>query len=131
VRSHDALIVLNAFDRKTGVVGHHIPHTRLKHHTVMLPQMPTKRRLALTGYPLQNDAMDLFYLLQWVCPALNLGTAREFDQNYATPIRNGVEPLATNDDMTKAAEALRDMQQVVQGAVHRSVLVSTCLNASH
>ena len=68
------------------------------HYTVsvLLNQMRTERRIALTGSPLMNNLFEYHTMVNWVKP-LFLGTRKEYKKRYIDPIKNG-----ENMDSTKA-----------------------------
>jgi superfamily II DNA or RNA helicase len=50
-----------------------------------------RRRLVLTGTPLENSVLDLWSLYDFLLPGY-LGTAAEFRERYETPLARGPEP---------------------------------------
>uniref|UniRef100_A0A7S1X3P6 Uncharacterized protein n=1 Tax=Tetraselmis chuii TaxID=63592 RepID=A0A7S1X3P6_9CHLO len=60
--------------------------TSNKHKAIQL--IKTKRRLALTGYPLQNNLNEYYVMICWVRPDY-LGDPEEFRKEFAEPINNG------------------------------------------
>lgn len=58
-----------------------------------MQQVSTPRRLALTGYPLQNNLEEYFAMISWAQPDL-LGTQQQFRAEFATIIRKGGWKLA-------------------------------------
>ena len=48
----------------------------------------TKRRIALTGYPLQNNLDEYYTMVRW-CNGDILGTKEHFHDTFAKPIKEG------------------------------------------
>jgi DNA repair and recombination RAD54-like protein len=52
-----------------------------------LASSPCRRRLVLTGTPIQNNLMELFAVVDFACPGY-LGTINEFRETFMNPIEN-------------------------------------------
>lgn len=53
-----------------------------------ITKIHTRRRIILTGTPVQNNLNEYYAMVDWIKPAL-LGTVREFNNLYANPIKDG------------------------------------------
>lgn len=64
-----------------------------------ITQIETKRRIILTGTPVQNNLNEYYAMVDWIKPAL-LGTVKEFNNLYANPIKDG-QHIDSNNGMIK------------------------------
>uniref|UniRef100_A0A336LHX0 CSON014418 protein n=1 Tax=Culicoides sonorensis TaxID=179676 RepID=A0A336LHX0_CULSO len=67
--------------------GHRIKNSHAS-ISVALKQIKSKRRIVLTGYPLQNNLMEYWCMVDFVRPNY-LGTKTEFSNMFERPIQNG------------------------------------------
>ncbi|CDH48267.1 dna repair and recombination protein rad54 [Lichtheimia corymbifera JMRC:FSU:9682] len=74
---------------------------RLKNGTSLLFQelnsLPVRRRVILSGTPIQNDLSEYYSLFDFANPGL-LGTPSEFRRNFETPILRGRDADATEKE---------------------------------
>jgi DNA repair and recombination protein RAD54 and RAD54-like protein len=78
--------------------------------------LQTKRRVLLSGTPIQNDLTEYYSLVHFVNPGM-LGTRIEFHKQYEGAILRGREANSTDKEREKAAERLKEL----------NLLVSKCL----
>lgn len=67
--------------------GHRIKNSNAE-ISVALNEIRSKRRIVLTGYPLQNNLMEYWCMVNFVSPNF-LGSKIEFSDIFETPILNG------------------------------------------
>ncbi|XP_027053891.1 DNA repair and recombination protein RAD54B-like [Pocillopora damicornis] len=89
--------------------AHRLKNTSIKTAT-MISGLKTKRRILLTGTPVQNDLKE-FHSLVDVCNPGILGTQSSFRRLYEEPIVRGQQPDASSEEkllgQTRAAELNR------------------------
>jgi DNA repair and recombination RAD54-like protein len=95
--------------------------------SMALASLPVKRRVLLTGTPMQNDLEEFFAMVDFTNPGI-LGTQEDFRKNTLYPILRGREPDATE----KQKQRMMDIQQEMSTTVNDFILrrVNT-LNAQH
>ena len=83
----------------------------------------TKRKLLLTGTPLQNHLMEYFTMLALISPSLF--EEAQFRIDYAHIIDKGAMADANDEDITAAKTKIKVFGLLTDGIVHRrSVAVS-------
>ncbi|XP_076321945.1 DNA repair and recombination protein RAD54-like okr [Tachypleus tridentatus] len=83
-----------------------------------LNKLNAKRRVLLSGTPIQNDLLEYFSLLHFVNQGI-LGTARDFKRKYETPILCGRDAAATDKDHEKGKEKLEELISIVNRCMIR------------
>ncbi|XP_076069570.1 DNA repair and recombination protein RAD54-like okr isoform X2 [Oratosquilla oratoria] len=78
----------------------------------------TKRRVLLSGTPIQNDLLEYFSLIHFVNAGL-LGTAQEFRKKYENPILRGRDADASTKDHETGKERLEELINVVNRCIIR------------
>lgn len=78
----------------------------------------SKRRVLLSGTPIQNDLLEYFSLVQFVCPGL-LGNSNEFRKRFENPILKGRDADATDDDHKRGQERLEELIALVNRCMIR------------
>ncbi|XP_063696815.1 DNA repair and recombination protein RAD54-like [Culicoides brevitarsis] len=80
--------------------------------------LQTKRRVLLSGTPIQNDLTEYFSLLNFVNPGM-LGTTQEFKRKYENPILRGQDANSTDSEREKANERLQELTALVDKCMIR------------
>jgi len=92
-----------------------------------LNSLPVRRRVLLTGTPMQNDLQEFFAMVDFTNPGV-LGTQEEFRKNLLFPVLRGREPDATERQRNKMMEVQKNMSNIVDEFILRRV---NTLNAQH
>lgn len=80
--------------------------------------MKAKRRVLLSGTPIQNDLLEYFSLVHFVNGDL-LGSAEEFRKRFERPIIKGRDAAASDADQKIGNEKLTEMAQIVNACIIR------------
>lgn len=70
--------------------GHEIKNIRSRRAKALM-KIKTKKRVALTGYPLQNRLIEYYTMVNWIQKGL-LYTEADFKENFVAPITAGRTP---------------------------------------
>eukprot|EP00438_Fugacium_kawagutii_P013454 Skav225995 [mRNA] locus=scaffold4003:235385:242348:+ [translate_table: standard] len=71
--------------------------------TKCISALPAKRRLLISGTPIQNSLEEFFTLVSLANPGV-FGELHEFRKRFANPILRGREPTATAEERAKAED---------------------------
>ncbi|KAL1801897.1 hypothetical protein ACET3Z_030544 [Daucus carota] len=83
-----------------------------------LAAVPCKRRILLSGTPMQNDLEEFYAMVNFTNPGI-LGDASYFRRYYQTPIICGREPSATEDEKTLGIERSAELSAKVNQFILR------------
>ncbi|OQV22475.1 Helicase ARIP4 [Hypsibius exemplaris] len=84
--------------------------------TKVLKKVKTRRRIILTGYPLQNNLMEYWCMIDFVRPFL-LGNEAEFSNLFKNPIENG----QCKDSTERDRKVMRQRTYILQRTLCRIV----------
>ncbi|CAK8689451.1 unnamed protein product [Clavelina lepadiformis] len=97
--------------------GHRIKNSHAS-ISQMLKNVRTKRRIVLTGYPLQNNLMEYWCMVDFVRPNF-LGTKQEFSNMFERPILNGQCADSTESDVRLMRFRSHVLHSLLKGFVQR------------
>jgi DNA repair and recombination RAD54-like protein len=83
-----------------------------------LNSLNAKRRVILSGTPIQNDLTEYFALLSFAIPGV-LGTESEFRKNFENPILKGRDALASEKDREVGEQKLSELLQIANKFIIR------------
>lgn len=83
-----------------------------------LMALQTKRRVLLSGTPIQNDLTEYYSLVHFVNPGM-LGTSQEFKRHYENAILRGQDAHSTDKEREKANERLVELTALVNKCMIR------------
>lgn len=92
-----------------------------------LNSLPVRRRVLLTGTPMQNDLEEFYAMVDFTNPGI-LGTQEEFRRKTLYPILRGREPDASEKQKARMTELQQEMSSTVNNFILRRV---NTLNAQH
>uniref|UniRef100_A0A1B0GII3 DNA repair and recombination protein RAD54-like n=1 Tax=Lutzomyia longipalpis TaxID=7200 RepID=A0A1B0GII3_LUTLO len=84
----------------------------------LLRQMDCRRRIILTGTPIQNDLHEFFCLVDFVQPEL-LGTYAEYRARYEGPIVKSQAPSASSTFRALGQEKVRELNEITEKIILR------------
>ncbi|XP_018577757.1 transcriptional regulator ATRX [Anoplophora glabripennis] len=86
--------------------------------TLALNKIRTKRRIVLTGTPLQNNLLEYYYMVNFVKPNL-LGNMKEYKTNFVNPITNGQYEDSTSEDIKLMMKRTHVLHKLLKKTIQR------------
>jgi len=83
-----------------------------------LKSLKCRRRICLTGYPLQNNLLEYWCMVDFVKPGY-LRDQKQFQHNFLEPINRGLDPEAEASEITMAKKKLCVLIEKLKPLVHR------------
>ncbi|ETI19661.1 hypothetical protein G647_08673 [Cladophialophora carrionii CBS 160.54] len=83
-----------------------------------IESLNTKRRVILSGTPIQNDLGEFFSMVNFVNDGV-LGSPKGFIRDYEKPIMRSRQPDATADEIERGQEASEDMSRITSPFILR------------
>lgn len=80
--------------------------------------LKAKRRILLSGTPIQNDLLEYFSLVHFVNEGL-LGSSTEFRKKFENPILRGQDACATPKEREIAIKCLEELSTIVNRCLIR------------
>ncbi|KAJ3136146.1 hypothetical protein HK100_002072 [Physocladia obscura] len=97
--------------------GHRLKNADSQTYT-SLNGLNAKRRVILTGTPVQNDLVEYYSLLSFAIPNI-LGTEQDFRKNFENPIQRGRDSEASELDRQKGDEKLKELLTIANKFIIR------------
>ncbi|CAH1986403.1 unnamed protein product [Acanthoscelides obtectus] len=86
--------------------------------SIAMNRIRTKRRIVLTGTPLQNNLKEYWCMVQFIKPNL-LGTYKEYLNRFVNPITNGQYTDSTQHDIVIMRKRSHVLHKLLDGVVQR------------
>jgi DNA repair and recombination RAD54-like protein len=93
-----------------------------------LNSLPVRRRILLTGTPMQNNLEEFFAMVDFTNPGVLAPSSEDFRKRMLAPILRGREPDASDAQKRKMMQIQNDMSSIVNDFILRRV---NTLNAQH
>lgn len=97
--------------------GHRLKNNNIK-AAVLLNQIDCKRRIILTGTPIQNDLQEFHSLIEFVNPGL-LGTYAEYKIKYENHILKSQQPGVDNELRELGESRAKELNEIIASFVLR------------
>lgn len=83
-----------------------------------ITKISTRRRIILTGTPIQNNLGEYYAMVHWIKPCY-LGDIKEFNNLYANPIKEGQHKDSTSSEIKKMKQKCFVLNKMLDKFVQR------------
>ncbi|XP_012943574.1 DNA repair and recombination protein RAD54B [Aplysia californica] len=97
--------------------GHRLKNTAIK-TTSLIMSLPSRKRIVLTGTPVQNDLQEFYSIVEFCNPGI-LGTSAAFRRVYEEPIVASRQPEATGEQKELGTDRAQELTRLTQMFVLR------------
>ena len=97
--------------------GHRLKNVNIK-TTQAASQIPTKKRVILSGTPIQNDLKEFYSLVSFVNPQL-FGSETKFKNVFEEPVLRSREPSASDVEKKEGLARMKNLIQIVSQFILR------------
>ncbi|KAJ8318575.1 hypothetical protein KUTeg_003666 [Tegillarca granosa] len=111
VRAYDIIQKLK-FDVVICDEGHRLKNTVIK-TTSLIMSLPTRRRIVLSGTPIQNDLQEFYSIVEFCNPGI-LGTSAAFRRVYEGPIVASRQPDATKEEIELGEDRATELARLTK-----------------
>ncbi|RWS31309.1 DNA repair and recombination protein RAD54-like protein [Leptotrombidium deliense] len=116
-RLHASVLYKGEIDLVLCDEGHRLKNKDNQTYTA-LNALAAKRRILISGTPIQNDLLEYFSLIQFVNAGI-LGTAEEFRKRFENPILRMRDAIASDRECEIGKERLNELVQIVKKCMIR------------
>jgi DNA repair and recombination protein RAD54B len=88
--------------------GHRLKSTQFTKTNLSIRSLPTRRRVLLTGTPIQNDLGEFFAMVDLVNPGI-LGSYQAFKKVFEEPILKSRQPSASESEAVLGEERAKEV----------------------
>ncbi|KAH9249864.1 hypothetical protein BASA81_012355 [Batrachochytrium salamandrivorans] len=119
-RKHEEWInACTGFDLLIVDEGHRLKSSSGNKTISALAASPTRRRILLTGTPLQNQLDEFYSLVNFVNPLALQGDVKSFRREFQVPIERGRDKDATEEEIATANERSNELAQLTRAFILR------------
>ena len=84
----------------------------------MLDSLPTRKRILMTGTPMQNNLNEYYFMTQLIQPGLLGDTSKAFKQLYGNIIEKGMQKNSSDDDIRMSERTVHVMRLKAAEVMH-------------